>query len=207
MLQRMHLGPNTLPTWLALCVALIALAGCETQPAQRERPSANRQLAQAEQLARDGDHAGAAQAYEALAAQSQAELRDRLLLRAARERTRAGQLEAASNLLSRVSTTLPSADYALRAQVAGELALANNQPEKALAELDRMPQPLSRDDAADVLALRARAQFALNRPAAGVSTALERERALSSTEAVRDNQRLIWNGLQRSAAGNADFTA
>jgi hypothetical protein len=207
MLKKMHFGTQIQRASLALCVVLVGLAGCETQPAQRERPAANRQLAQAEQLAREGDHAGAAQAYEALAAQSQADLRDRLLLRAARERARAGQMEAASNLLSRVSATLPSGDYALRAQVAAELALANDQPEKALAELERIPQPLSREDAPDVLALRARAQFAMNRPAAGVSTALERERTLSSADAVRDNQRLIWNGLQRSAAGNADFTA
>jgi outer membrane PBP1 activator LpoA protein len=207
MLKKMRFGTQIQRACLALCVALIALAGCEMQPAQRERPAANRQLAQAEELAREGDHAGAAQTYETLAAQSQADLRDRLLLRAARERARAGQMDAASNLLARVSTTLPTADYVLRAQVAAEIALANDQPEKALAELERIPQPLSREDVSDVLALRARAQFAMNRPAAGVSTALERERTLSSAEAVRDNQRLIWRGLQRSAAGNADFTA
>lgn len=193
--------------WLLLSVLFVLVAACETQPMQSQRPSANRQLAQAERLAQDGDHAGAAQAYETLAAQSPGELRDRLLLRAARERVRAGQIDQANRLLSQVSASLPGADFTLRAQVVGEIALLANRPEKALAELDRIPQPLPRDAAADVLALRARALFAMNRPAAGVTTALERERTLASPDDIRANQRLIWSGLQQSAASNADFAA
>jgi outer membrane PBP1 activator LpoA protein len=106
-----------------------------------------------------------------------------------------------------VSTTLPSADFALRAAVAAEINLQQQHPEKALAELDRIPQPLPREDASELLALRARALFALNRPAAGITTALERERSLNGQDEVRANQRLIWQGLQQSAAGNADFSA
>lgn len=193
-------------SWPILGLLLVLIAACETQPTQTERPAANRQLAQAERLSRDGDHAAAAQAYEALAAQSPGELRDRLLLRAAREHVRAGQSDNANRLLSQVSTSLPSADFALRAQIVAELALLNNRPDRALAELDRIPQPLPKDAAAEVLALRARALFATNRPAAAVTTALERERTLGSPQDVRANQRLIWNGLQQSAASNADFT-
>ena len=187
--------------------ALAILAGCETQPVQPARPTAGAQATQAENLARQGDHGGAAQSYEALAAQANGELRDRYLLRAARERARAGQYDAASSLLEQVDDSLPSTDFALRAQVVAELALQADRPEKAIAELDRIPQPLPRDAASDILALRARALFALNRPAAGVSTALERERTLSSQDDMRANQRLIWTGLQLSAAGNADFRA
>ena len=69
------------------------------------------------------------------------------------------------------------ADFALRAAVAAEITLQTQHPERALAELDRIPQPLPREDAVRFLALRARALFALNRPAAGVTTAFERERA------------------------------
>jgi hypothetical protein len=36
---------------------------------------------------------------------------------------------------------------------------------------------------------------------------LERERSLNGQDEVRANQRLIWQGLQQSAAGNADFSA
>src|SRR5690606_4090066 len=61
--------------------------------------------------------------------------------------------------------------------------------------------------AADILDVRARSLFAMNRPAAAVTTALERERTLSTPEAIRANRKMIWQGLQKAAAGGADFTA
>lgn len=191
----------------ALLAALLASA-CTVPVTQQGGQTTDRQLVtQAEKLSRDGDHQGAAKSYEQAAAQAPGELHDRMLLRASREYLRANQLEQASNLLKQVSTTLPGADFALRAAVAAEINLQQQHPEKALAELDRIPQPLPREDASDLLALRARALFALNRPAAGVTTALERERSLNGQDEVRANQRLIWQGLQQSAAGNADFSA
>ena len=36
---------------------------------------------------------------------------------------------------------------------------------------------------------------------------MERERGLNDQDEVRANRRLIWQGLQQSAAGNADFSA
>jgi uncharacterized protein len=191
----------------ALIAALLASACTApvTQPGRE--PTDRRLVTQAEKLSRDGDHRGAAQAYEQAAAQAPGELRDRMLLRAAREYLRADQIEQASALLKQVSTTLPGADFALRAAVAAEINLQQQHPEKALAELDRIPQPVPREDASELLALRARALFAMNRPAAGITTALERERSLNGQDEVRANQRLIWQGLQQSAAGNADFSA
>jgi uncharacterized protein len=191
----------------ALIAALLASA-CTVPVTQQGGQPTDRQLGtQAEKLSRDGDHQGAAKSYEQAAAQAPGELRDRMLLRASREYVRANQIEQASNLLKQVSTTLPGADFALRAAVAAEINLQQQHPEKALAELDRIPQPLPREDASELLALRARALFALNKPAAGVTTALERERSLNGQDEVRANQRLIWQGLQQSAAGNADFSA
>ncbi len=191
----------------ALIAALFASA-CTTPVTQTGRePTDRRLVTQAEKLSRDGDHRGAAQSYEQAAAQAPGELRDRFLLRAAREYLRADQIEQANTLLKQVSTTLPGADFALRAAVAAEINLQQQHPERALAELDRIPQPLPREDASELLALRARALFGMNRPAAGVTTALERERSLSGQDEVRANRRLIWQGLQQSAAGNADFTS
>ncbi len=191
----------------ALLAALLASA-CTmpvTQPGRE--PTDRRLVTQAEKLSRDGDHRGAAQAYEQAAAQAPGELRDRFLLRAAREYLRSDESEKASALLKQVGTTLPTADFALRAAVAAEINLQSRQPERALAELDRIPQPLPRETASELLALRARALFGVNRPAAGVATALERERALNGQDEVRANRRLIWQGLQQSAAANADFSA
>jgi outer membrane PBP1 activator LpoA protein len=190
-----------------LCVLAVAVAGCETSGTPTPGQNGDREAARIEQLSRNGDHRGAAQAYEALAARSPGELRDRYLLRAAREHVRADDLDQANALISKVSTSLPTADFALRAQTVAEIALRNQRADRALAELERIPQPLPRDTQLEVLELRARAQFALNRPAAAVSTALERERMLSRADEIRANQRLIWDGLQRSASNNADFRA
>jgi outer membrane PBP1 activator LpoA protein len=191
----------------ALIAALLASA-CTAPVTQPGREPTDRKLVtEAEKLSREGDHRGAAQAYEQAAAQAPGELRDRFLLRAAREYLRGDQTDQASALLKQVGTTLPSADFALRAAVAAEIDLKQQKPDRALAELDSIPQPLPREDVSDLLALRARALFALNRPAAGVTTALERERGLNGQDEVRANRRLIWQGLQQSAAGNADFSA
>lgn len=195
-------------TWLVTMILAIGLTACEVSPVVEETPgaAADRQVAQADALSRKGDYKGAARAYEALAAQSPGDLRDRFLLRAAREWVRADDTAQATSLLNQVSASLPRADYGLRSLVTAELALRAGRGDKALADLDRIPQPIPSELSSDVLDVRARALFALNRPAAAVSAALDRERFLTSKDDIRANQRLIWQGLQKSAAGNADFT-
>ena len=188
-------------------IAVFGIASCTSPGTQTEQVGGDRQMAQAEKLARDGRYQEAAQVYERLAAQSPKELRDRLMLRAAKEYLLAGATDKVTATLGRLSPSLPTQDLATRQQIAAELALQARNPAKALTELDRIAQPLPRENAADILALRARAQFALNRPAAGVTTALERERFLNGPQEIRANQRLIWEGLQQSASGNADFKA
>lgn len=198
--------PISLQHWLVLALLCALIAGCPTTPTQPQPPSADRQVTQAERLSREGNHRGAAELYEALAARAPGELRSRFLLRAAHEYVRANDAERASALLTQAGTSLPTADFALRAQVAAELALRANRPSDALNELNRIPQPLPRESLADILSLRARALFALGRPAAGIMAALDRESALRSQEEVRENRRMIWEGLQRSASMNADFS-
>jgi hypothetical protein len=202
----MHNRVKLLKGCLLSCILAFLVASCSTPPVQEGPSGTDRRMQQAEKLARDGNHAAAAQTYEALASEYPQELRDRLKLRAAREYVRAGSVERANSILAQVSGTLPTQDFALRAQTAAEIALRTQRPDKALTELDRIPQPLARDAVPDVLALRARAQFALKRPAAAVATALEREKVLTSEQDRRANQRLIWEGLQQSASGNADFS-
>ncbi|WP_116810335.1 penicillin-binding protein activator [Steroidobacter cummioxidans] len=195
-------------TWIATIILAIGLTACEVSPVVPETPgaAADRQVGQAEALSRKGDYKGASRAYEALASQSPGDLRDRFLLRAARESVRADDTAQATSLLNQVSTSLPRADYGLRSLVTAELALRAGRGDRALAELDRIPQPIPSELSSDVLEVRARSLFALNRPAAAVSAALDRERLLTSKDDIRANQRLIWQGLQKSAAGNADFT-
>jgi uncharacterized protein len=202
----MQLARHALRSIAFAFLIAFAMEACTPTTTQPERPSNNRQLAQAENLSREGKAEAAAQAYEALALSSTADLRDRLLLRAAREYARANNIEKATALLKQASVSLPTADQVLRAQVAAEIALRTQKPDRALAELDRIPQPIPQEALADVLAIKARALFALNRPAAGIMAALDREQALNSAEDKRANERMIWEGLQHSAANNADFT-
>lgn len=194
---------------LLLCAWIaIAMNACTTSGERPpERSTSTRQFEQAERLAREGKPSEAARLFEQAALQSPGELRDRLLLRAAREYLRGNDAERAAAALKQVSTTLPTRDFITRQIVAADLALRAQRPERALTELNQIPQPLPQDSLSDILALRSKALFALNRPAAGVMTALDRERTLASQQDQRANQRLIWEGLQRSASGNADFTA
>jgi outer membrane PBP1 activator LpoA protein len=203
--------PSTMASAIArslLCVSMVfAINACTTTgEAPPTGSTSNRQFEQAERLSREGNAAEAARLYEQAALQSPGELRDRLLLRAAREYLAANDVENATAILQRVSATLPSRDSAQRAIVAADLALRAGRAERALNELSRIPQPLPQESLSDILALRSKALFALNRPAAGIMTALDRERTLTTQQQQRANQRLIWEGLQRSASGNADFT-
>lgn len=198
---------SKLRTWVwGACAVLLVAACTTTAPSGPQRPATNRQYEQAERLAREGNSLEAARLFEQVALQSPGELRDRLLLRAAKEYIRADNTEQATAILKQISTQLPSRDAVDRALVAAELQLRAGRAERALAELNQIPQPLPQESLSEILSVRSRALFALNRPAAGVMTALDRERTLTSQQDQRANQRLIWEGLQRSANANADFT-
>jgi outer membrane PBP1 activator LpoA protein len=187
---------------------VLAVTACTTtNTTGPQRPGTNRQYEQAERLSREGNPREAAKQFEQVALQSPGELRDRILLRAAKEYLHADDTDQAAAILKQVSTQLPSRDFVNRMLVSADLALRAQRPDRAVAELNQIPQPIPQESLSEVLALRSRALFAMNRPAAGVMTALERERTLTSQQDQRANQRLIWEGLQRSANANADFTA
>ena len=85
--------------WLAVAgaalLATLLASSCSvpvTQPGRE--PTDRRLVTQAEKQARDGDHRGAAQSFEQAAAQAPGELRNRFLLRAAREYLRGDQRDA-----------------------------------------------------------------------------------------------------------------
>jgi outer membrane PBP1 activator LpoA protein len=193
--------------WFCLSLLLV-LAACETTTTGGPpRPNTNRQYEQAERLSREGNPREAARQFEQVALQSPGELRDRLLLRAAKEYLRADDADRATAILKQVNPQLPTRDAVDRALVSGDLQLRAGRADRALSELNQIPQPLPQDALSEILSLRSRALFAANRPAAGVMTALDRERTLSSQQDQRANQRMIWEGLQRAASANADFTA
>jgi outer membrane PBP1 activator LpoA protein len=129
------------------------------------------------------------------------------LLRAAHSWLRAEDLPRGQDLLKQVGTQLPAGDLPLRSLASAEAALLDRRPDRALAELDRIPQPYSRELAPDVLEVRARAQFAYGRPLGGVTSALDRERLLTDSAEIARNRKMIWDGIQRSAAAGIDMQA
>jgi outer membrane PBP1 activator LpoA protein len=194
-------------SWMwGACASLLIAACTTTTPSGPQRPATNRQYEQAERLSREGNAIEAARLFEQVALQSPGELRDRVLLRAAKEYLRADNSEQATAILKQVNTQLPARDVVDRALVSAELQLSAGRADRALAELNQIPQPLPQESLPEILSVRSRALFALNRPAAGVMAALDRERTLTTQQDQRANQRLIWEGLQRSANANADFT-
>lgn len=204
----MHKWFNPLRRSLWCLWIAITVNACMTTPqVAPERPSTNREYEQAERLSREGKASEAARLFEHVALQSPGELRDRTLLRAAKEYLRANDVERATATLEQVRSALPTRDASVRALVNADLALRAQRPERALAELNQLPQPIPQELTGETLALRSKALFALNRPAAGIMAALDRERTLTSQQDQRANQRLIWEGLQRSANTNADFSS
>jgi outer membrane PBP1 activator LpoA protein len=193
---------------LAMLLSLSVLASCvTTEPSDTNTTGApDRLLVQAGKQSKEGNHAGASSTYEQIAQKSPGELKGRFLLRAAHESVAAKDTQRAQNLLNQAGPQSAAEDVSLRAIVVASIALLNAQPNVALSELSRIPQPLPRDSAGEVLELKTRAQFALRQPAQAIGTALDRERLSSDVQAVRENRRLIWQGLRQDAAAGADFT-
>jgi outer membrane PBP1 activator LpoA protein len=182
-------------------LAAFAIAGCETPggPASTTT-NGGRGIAQADKLSRDGQYAQAAQLYEDLAAQSPADVRNRLLLRAARDWLRAENLQRGEPLLRQVGDAVAPADRTLRNVVAARAALLAQHPDRALTELDRIPHPLPREEAPAILEVRSKALFAYGNVAGAVITALDREQLLNDSNEVMRNRRMIWDGIQRTVA-------
>jgi hypothetical protein len=75
--------------------------------------------------------------------------------------------------------------------VRAEIALARNDPAAALAALRSAPEPWPAPLAAELLLLRARAEFGAGRTLDGIRTLEERARVVSSAEARRANYQLL----------------
>lgn len=193
--------------WAGLAVLALLLSACESTPTATT-PSSDRLMAQADRLSRDKQYAEAARAYEELAATQTGELRSRLLLRAARDWLRVPEPTRTQALLSQINgQSLPTPDRILRQILAARIALMQRQPERALAELDRIPAPYPREQAAEILEVRTLALFDYGRPAGAVITAIDREQLLSDAVEIERNRRMLWDGIERSAASGINMQA
>jgi uncharacterized protein len=182
----------------AVLIALIA-AGCsllkpEVSPADKQEHAAR--------LVREGKHADAARAYADLATQLPADS-DNYQLLSAEQWVAAANIPAAKQAFAQVSpaarTTLPTP----RALVAAEIAYAENDPTRAIRELDQIPVPTPPEQAQNYYWLRGRSAFLTGHPVEGTRALVERERYLSDPGALRANREELFNRVRTASERGA----
>jgi outer membrane PBP1 activator LpoA protein len=183
----------------ALCVAA-ALCAALPQAALADRAADS---AQAAMLARSGQHGEAARLYEQAARRGFFSWDARLALLAAREYSAARQYDDAARMLDKAEGRARGDDAVLLATVEAEIALARNDPERALAALHSLPEPWPAPLAPDLLVLRSRAEFASGRTLAGVRSLEERGRILGAADARAANERLLASELAQHPPSTA----
>lgn len=182
-------------------LALLLVIGACT-PLQRDTgPGAEDPgVRQATALSDQGRYDKAAESYLKLAEGATGPLKERYLIRAARERRLEGQLDAAQAILDSLAEPISEENLLGWAQVAGDLAIAREDPAAALAIIARAPRTAKPAAAAEIQRIRGEALFRLGEPARGTEALLEREVWLGDAAAIADNQRLLWSLYQRFGA-------
>jgi outer membrane PBP1 activator LpoA protein len=155
-------------------------------------------IAAADSLARSGEHAPAARAYES-GAKRFFGWDAHVALLAAREYAIAGMLSDAERMLDKARRPRGD-DVVLAASVRAQISLARNDPRTALATLEALQGPLPASLAADVLLLKARAAFAAGQALVGVRAYDARARALATTEQREANYRALIDALKTTRA-------
>ena len=163
----------------AIIAALFVLTGCPSLGPHAELPPS---VDRARALERQGDQAGAARIYEALAAQNSGTEQNALLLLAARVYVSARRPDEAQRLLGTLSPPLTPDQTFERQMLVVEVALARNQGAQAWQELAAVPEPPAAALASRYLQLKQRAAFATSRAVDAVRAQIARERFLANPE-------------------------
>jgi outer membrane PBP1 activator LpoA protein len=173
--------------WLFPTIALaVLLTACASSTQVGGTPPS---LDRAQSLAGQGDHAGAARAYERLAAENTGSSQSGLLLLAAREFLRARQADEAARVLGAIGPPL-TPEQAFEKQMLGiELSLARSQAREAWQQLATIAEPRSAPAAGRYLELKQRAAFAAGRPVDAVRAEMARERWLAGNQERRAARR------------------
>jgi outer membrane PBP1 activator LpoA protein len=185
---------------VAVLVLAAALVACQPPSTVKRDASTAALESRAAQLAGRGDHAAAARAWEDAAAQRGPAAANGYLLAAAREWLAAGNLVAAQDAIARLVEPLAAADDVERTRLRAELAIAAGQPQRAI---ELLATPAMTQEPA-TLGTRARALFALGRPADAVTTLVARERLLARQDDRLANERLIVEGVATAARRGVD---
>jgi uncharacterized protein len=185
--------------WLA-AIAALALAIGAAGATHAQNPEAT--LAHAAALARDGQHLEAAARYERLARRGFMSWDATTALLAAREYLAGGAVDDAERLVDKVRNRVRSDDErTLLLEVEARLALERGDTIRAVVALRALPSPLPPDSAAELLALRGRAEILNGDPLSGIRTFEERRAHLPSPAAHAENDRLLFDVLMLRPPG------
>ncbi|HZF17304.1 MAG TPA: penicillin-binding protein activator [Steroidobacteraceae bacterium] len=160
----------------------------------------------AQRLARSGDHAGAARAYEQLATAAAGAERDSNLISAGEEWLAAGSRADAARVAALIGTGLTGEAKERRGLLVAELALANSEPERALGEIKLLGEPTTLAVARRFYDIEAQALFGVNRSADAVRALMQRERWLSDESELRANRWHIFESVRDAAMHGASIT-
>jgi hypothetical protein len=160
----------------------------------------------AARLVREAKHAEAAKAYADLAVQLPADS-DNYQLLSAEQWVAAGNLAAAKQALAQVSPGARTKLATPRALVSAEIAFAENDPTRAIRELDQIPVPTAPEQAQNYFWLRGRSAFLTNHPVEGTRALVERERFLTDPAALRANREELLNRVRTAAERGAPMKA
>jgi outer membrane PBP1 activator LpoA protein len=191
-----------LARYAVLMVAMIAAACSLIKPTVSPTNLQER----AARLVRDGKHAEAARVYADLAMQVPSES-DNYELLSAEQWVAAANIAAAKQALAQVS---PEARVKLatpRALIAAEIAFAENDPTRAIRELDQIPVPTSAEQAQNYYLIRGRSAFLTTHPVEGTRALVERERYLSDPAALRANREELLSRVRTAAERGAVMKA
>jgi outer membrane PBP1 activator LpoA protein len=194
--------PRALSAALALAVSLLAAACSLVNPV--EGPSDKQQ--NAARLVREGKHAEAARAYASLATQLPADS-DNYQLLSAEQWAAAGNVAAAQQAFAQVSPEARTTLATQRALVAAEIAYAENDPTRAIRELDQIPVPTAPNQAQNYYWIRGRSAFLTGHPVEGTRALVERERYLADPAAVRANREELYVRVRTAAEKGAPLNA
>jgi len=178
----------------ALAAATLVLAGCVSVPAG-PAPSAE----QAATLARQGNPAGAAQMYEALANQSSGPQRNDFALQAAEAYLAAQRPDDAAGALDLLSPPLSAPEAFDRSLVQVRVALQRRQPAQAWQLMQTIAVPQQAEPASRYLRLRQQVAFAVGQPAAGVEAEVQLEHWLLSAAEVQQSRVALLHQLRDAA--------
>src|SRR5882757_819340 len=185
-----------------LTLSLIAASCSLFRPT--ETPSDRQE--HAARLARDGKHAEAARAYADLALQLPAE-NDNYELLSAEEWVAAANIPAAKQALAQVSPEARTKLATPRALVAAEIAYAENDPTRAIRELDQIPVPTAPEQAQNYYWIRGRSAFLTGHPVEGTRALVERERSITDPAALKANREELLSRVRTAAERGAPMQA